>query len=144
MARGPTLTAPRLALSCTVRGRLGRHRTGGEQGGGRGARGGRGVGLRGQRRGFPRGSVIPPPTAAQVSTAEGTALAKEIGVPYFETSALEDTGIAEAFQRLGELAVEGVLAGRIKLSGFSPDAVALGPGDQGGGGGDRLNRRCAC
>ena len=41
-----------------------------------------------------------------VSFAEAEELAKKIGIRYIETSAKANTGVSEAFNRLGELAFQ--------------------------------------
>mmetsp|Transcript_15378 Transcript_15378/g.35342 ORF Transcript_15378/g.35342 Transcript_15378/m.35342 type:complete len:209 (-) Transcript_15378:35-661(-) len=81
------------------------------------------------------GNKVDLETKRKVSTAEGQALAKEMGVPFFELSARKNVGVDEAFQCLAEKALDSVL----KSAASGSDRVDIAGG---GGGGDGGKKRC--
>jgi GTPase SAR1 family protein len=62
----------------------------------------------------------------KVTTAEGQALAKEMGVPFFEVSARKNVGVDEAFQCLAEKALAAALKSDPRPDGIVDPAAPGG------------------
>lgn len=73
---------------------------------------------------------------AEVSEAEGAALAKRMGIGFVMTSAKENVNVDQAFKECAARAVRNIESGDGR--GSLPDGMRIGGGAGGGGGG------CAC
>ena len=71
-----------------------------------------------------------------VTYAEGEALAKEYKIPFYETSAMTDVNVDQAFMHIARAVKE-----RIETEGTEDDAGAAGGGSSGGGAGKKSKNK---